>query len=72
METGCVPDPRTMHESETAVDRKYIVQQFIWPLPIDSGGLDASSVHADVRSNGQPSLQRRGAIIPVTVAKFSK
>ena len=50
METGCVPDPRTMHESETAVDRKYIVQQFIWPLPIDSGGLDASSVHTDVRS----------------------
>ena len=44
--SGCVPDPRTMHESEAALDPKYIVQQFIWPLPIDPGSEDT---HEDVR-----------------------
>jgi len=34
-ENGCIPDVRTMHESEHAIDEKYILQQFIWPLPID-------------------------------------
>ena len=48
LESGCVPDPRTMHESEAAIDQKYIVQQFIWPLPIDSGA--DTSVHVDVQS----------------------
>eukprot|EP00900_Chrysochromulina_parva_P020984 jgi/Chrpa1/3519/Chrysochromulina_OHIO_Genome00006916-RA len=33
-EFGCVPDPRTMHESEPALDEKLIVQQFIWPVPL--------------------------------------
>ena len=42
---GCIPDPRTLHESEPAGDTKLIVQQFIWPVPIDP----ASDVHEDVR-----------------------
>jgi hypothetical protein len=33
-EFGCVPDPRTLHESEPALDEKLIVQQFIWPVPL--------------------------------------
>ena len=32
-EFGCVPDPRTMHESEPALDEKLIVQ-LIWPVPL--------------------------------------
>ena len=43
---GCVPDPRTMHESETAVDPKCIIQQFIWPCEIDAYAPD---LHEDVR-----------------------
>ena len=42
-----VPDPRTVHESEAAVDEKYIVQQFIWPVSIDPS---TSDVHEDVRA----------------------
>ena len=42
LEHGCVPDPRTMHESEPAGDDKFIVQQFIWPVPI-AGSDDCSS-----------------------------
>ena len=40
LEHGCVPDPRTMHESETAIDTKHIVQQFIWPVPIQKHQID--------------------------------
>jgi hypothetical protein len=43
---GCIPDPRTMHESAEAVDTKYIVQQFIWPVPIDPSD---AHWHEDVR-----------------------
>merc|ERR1711972_419526 len=43
---NCVPDCRTMHESEAAVDTKFIVQQFVWPVPIDP---DTAS-HEDVRA----------------------
>lgn len=52
LESGCVPDPRTMHESETAVHPKHIVQQFIWPVPIDPG----ADVHADVRGEWEALL----------------
>lgn len=45
--SGCVPDPRTMHESEPAGEAtKYIVQQFIWPVPIEPAG---GRMHEDVR-----------------------
>ena len=46
IECGCIPDPRTLHESEVAVDPKAIVQQFIWPVPIDL----SAGVHDDVRA----------------------
>ncbi|EOD04481.1 hypothetical protein EMIHUDRAFT_453825 [Emiliania huxleyi CCMP1516] len=45
--SGCVPDPRTMHESEPAGEAtKYILQQFIWPVPIEPAG---GRMHEDVR-----------------------
>jgi len=56
LEFGCIPDPRTMHESEVAVDDKWIVQQFIWPVPIALHPLDRQgstampSWHPDVLS----------------------
>ena len=46
LDCGCIPDPRTMHESEDAVDDKFIVQQFIWPVEID---LADDTWHEDVR-----------------------
>ena len=49
LEFGCVPDPRTMHESEEAVDTKHIVQQFIWPVAIDDHSPSADVQHEDVR-----------------------
>ena len=42
-----VPDPRTMHESEAAIDEKYVVQQFIWSVPIEPSNRD---IHEDVRA----------------------
>jgi hypothetical protein len=59
LESGCVPDPRTMHESEPAVDPKSIVQQFIWPLPITP---DCCAVHAAVRSEWDALLVQAGAM----------
>ena len=56
LEFGCIPDPRTMHDSEVAVDDKWIVQQFIWPVPIALHPLDRQgstampSWHPDVLS----------------------
>ena len=47
---GCVPDPRTLHESEAVVGEgaaKFIVQQFIWPVPI---ALEDESVGEAVRA----------------------
>eukprot|EP00961_Rhodomonas_salina_P161163 2169653-Rhodomonas_salina.1 len=42
LEHGCIPDPRTMHESEDAIEPKAILQQFIWPCPIEaSSDLDS-------------------------------
>ena len=41
----CIPDPRAMHESEPAVDDKFIVQQFVWPVSVDPD----AAVHEDVR-----------------------
>lgn len=50
LEFGCVPDPRTMHESEAAIDTKHIVQQFIWPVPIDGHPPPTADLqHEDVR-----------------------
>jgi len=34
-EYSCFPDPSTSHESEVAVARKFIVQQFIWSVPVE-------------------------------------
>jgi len=34
-EYSCFPDPSTSHEGEVAVDRKFIVQQFIWSVPVE-------------------------------------
>lgn len=48
LERGCVPDPRTLHESEVAVDAKDIVQQFVWPVPMSGGGAEPAALHEDV------------------------
>ena len=42
---SCIPDPRALHESEEAVDDKFILQQFIWPVALDP----ESAVHDNVR-----------------------
>eukprot|EP00802_Teleaulax_amphioxeia_P022507 Tamp_22961.p1 GENE.Tamp_22961~~Tamp_22961.p1 ORF type:complete len:320 (+),score=59.05 Tamp_22961:3-962(+) len=47
LEAHCIPDPRTMHESEIADDTKFIVQQFIWPVPLD---VDQTGLHEDLRA----------------------
>ena len=54
---GCIPDPRTMHESAVAVDTKFIVQQFIWPVPIDPS---ATHWHEDVRKEWAAILESAG------------
>ena len=58
---GCIPDPRTMHESEAAIDTKYIVQQFIWPCAIDAGACEDDSVHEDVRKEWAAIMQAGSA-----------
>jgi len=59
-ETGgdCIPDPRAMHESEPAVDDKFIVQQFVWPVSVDP---DAAGLHEDVRREWVALLSEQGA-----------
>ena len=39
-----------MHESEAAIDDKFIVQQFIWPVSVEP---DGASHHPAVRSEWQ-------------------
>ena len=58
-ETGgdCIPDPRAMHESEPAVDDKFIVQQFVWPVSVDPD----AAVHEDVRREWVALLGEQGA-----------
>ena len=46
-----------MHESALAVDTKFIVQQFIWPVPIDPG---ATHWHEDVRKEWAAILAAAG------------
>jgi hypothetical protein len=52
LEHGCVPDPRTMHESEDAVHTKTIVQQFIWPVDVEPH----AAPHEDVRREWESIL----------------
>ena len=50
-----VPDPRTLHESEPAMDDKFIVQQFIWPVAIDD---PRAAGHEDVRREWAALLEQ--------------
>ena len=59
-EFGCVPDPRTMHESEPALDEKLIVQQFIWPVPLRAPSA-ADGHHEDVRAEWAAILAAAGS-----------
>lgn len=54
---GCCPDPRTMHESERAVDTKFIVQQFMWPCAIDPEGRETAE---DVKGEWRATLREAG------------
>ena len=60
LECGCVPDPRTMHESEPALDEKLIVQQFIWPVPLRAPSA-ADGHHEDVRAEWAAILAAAGS-----------
>ena len=61
-EFGCVPDPRTMHESEPALDEKLIVQQFIWPVPLRAPS--AADGHGFVsEAQGQGHGQAEGIML---------
>jgi len=45
----CMPDWSTMHESEDAIMPKFIVQQFIWSMPLEAAKVMISSHHASQR-----------------------
>jgi len=44
-EYSCYPDPTTAHESEVAVACKFIVQQFIWSMPVEQAQLHIAAAH---------------------------
>ena len=49
-----VADPNTLHESEDAIDVKYIVQQFIWPTVQDAKLRSSVRSHAAALPKGLP------------------
>ena len=39
---GLIMDANADHESEPAIDTKYVCQQFIWSAPMDSDRVDTT------------------------------
>jgi len=44
----CIPDLNTLHEGAAATAPKYIIQQFIWSVPINA---ESTAVHEHVRAH---------------------